>query len=249
MCWHLSGALHWRGRAALLAVSLAGGLAASAGLLFSGSRGPWLGALTAVPAGLIVIAVRRRETRRTALVLALAATGLAAASWPWTGHFVRLRAGQALEQVQAAIGPEAEYDSDVGRRIEWWGMSARVVAAHPLGGTGGGAFDDEVAAMGRTDLGQREHHAHSLYLHEAATLGLPGLALALVVLGLTAWRAWRTPPVQPYADGTFFVLVGWLIGAVFDCYQLNGTMSGLFGMIALIVLAPHAESEDAWSPS
>jgi O-antigen ligase len=77
-----------------------------------------------------------------------------------------------------------------------------------------------------------------MYLHEAATTGLVGTALMLAALGLCLGRLRLRPgaPAHPYADGTLFVLAGWLVGALFDCYQLNGTMFGLFGFIAALGL-------------
>ena len=71
-----------------------------------------------------------------------------------------------------------------------------------------------------------------MYLHEAATTGLGGAAMMLVALALCLRRLWTTPAGHPYADGTLLVLGGWLIGALFDCYQLSGTMFGLFGFVA-----------------
>ncbi len=86
-------------------------------------------------------------------------------------------------------------------------------------------------------------HAHSLYLHELATTGLVGLALAGSALGLIALRTWRGSPTDAYAAGTFWAFVTWLVGAAFDCYELNGTMFGLFAVIASLALMPTDSSE------
>jgi O-antigen ligase len=100
-------------------------------------------------------------------------------------------------------------------------------------------------AIGYGQLARRNEHAHSMYLHEAATTGLIGTAIMLGTMVLCLRRLPRGttgasgPPgmsAHPYADGTLFVLAGWLIGALFDCYQLSGTMFGLFAFIAALCL-------------
>ena len=54
----------------------------------------------------------------------------------------------------------------------------------------------------------------------------------LVVLS----RAYRDPPDHIFADGTFFALVAWLVGAAFDAYQLTGQMFGVFAFMCVAVI-------------
>jgi len=92
------------------------------------------------------------------------------------------------------------------------------------------------------------HHAHSLYLHDAATLGFTGLVFTLVALLACLRRAWSDPPRDRYGDGSFFVLAGWLIGAFFDCYQFSGTMFGLFSVVIALTMPWRASSHTASQP-
>ena len=79
-------------------------------------------------------------------------------------------------------------------------------------------------------------HPHSTYLHLLGCTGLIGGSLFAAVGLLARGRSWHTPADSPYVDGTLFVLLTWLIGAVFDCYHLNGQLSGLFAVIVTLTL-------------
>ncbi|MHC4416074.1 MAG: O-antigen ligase family protein [Planctomycetota bacterium] len=241
MCWHMAAVLNWRcgsyreSRGVLIA-SLVGLFAASAGLLFSGSRGPWISAAIAVASGLVVIALRRPATRRAAL--ALAAVGLlgSAGAWLVAGDFIASRVNQAIADVRGA--GEGEFDSDLGLRLARWSAAWSVFVESPARGVGAGGYGPAIQELEPGDLFRPDHHAHSMYLHQLATTGAPGALIILGVVLLAIWRAYRDPPDHPYADGTLFVLISWLIGAQTDCYNLNGHLFGLFGLIVALTL-PH----------
>ncbi len=69
----------------------------------------------------------------------------------------------------------------------------------------------------------------------------------MVLLGCLR-RAWSDPPRDRYGDGSFFVLAGWLIGALFDCYQFSGTMFGLFTVVIALTMPWRASSHTAFQP-
>lgn len=243
MCWHLSALLHGSGarRGAILAWTT-GLAAATAGLVFTGSRGPWIAAAIALPAGLVLISLRRPAARRAAVAMVVLGVTIAAASSPWTGPFILFRVDQAVSNLQEARH-HGEYNTDLGQRLMRWQGAVRLLAKRPLAGTGAGGYgrgmgllkyDEEVTVS--------SDHAHSLYLHDAATLGLPGLCLGLMVLGVSLKRAWSYPPRDRYADGALVVLVGWTIGALFDCYHLSGTMFGLFTVVVALSM-PRAATD------
>ena len=230
MCWYISAVVNGSGaRRVAITWWVTGLAAATAGLIFTASRGPWLAAAVTVPLALIVIAVRRPATRRAAAIVAVIGVAAAAATLPWTGNYVRLRLDQAVSDVNAARGPGGgDFGTDVGKRLARWEGAGRLLLAHPFTGTGAGGYGKAMHELGYAPVTAVDHHAHSVLMHEAAVLGLPGVLITLAIGALGLKRAWSDPPGNRYADGTFFVLLGWLVGALFDCYHFNGTMFGLF---------------------
>jgi O-antigen ligase len=98
------------------------------------------------------------------------------------------------ERVGAGIQPSSGFDHG---RVEGWRAAIDVGASRPLSGVGdGGYFEASRAEQGRSPT----LYAHSLPLEAFAELGVPGLALALTILGGTAAVAWR-------ARGTSAVLL------------------------------------------
>ena len=87
-------------------------------------------------------------------------------------------------------------------------------------------------------------HPHSVYLYVLACTGaIGGLFLLAVIVSLIR-QCWRDPPNHLYADGAFIVLIGWLIGAGFDCYNLNGHMFGLVTMVVAVTLPGRAAASN-----
>lgn len=166
-------------------------LAASVALVASGARAAWFGA---VVMSLVVLAVRRPagvSARR--LALAGAAVGVTVVGLAFaTGVADRL--------------PEVASDSDGGARgrLDEWRVAVRVVADHPILGVGpegyriafGASVDDDYEQdHGRDPLPDR---AHSAVLDVAATTGLPGLGLYVVLIvsvGRLLVRAVRSSPL------------------------------------------------------
>ncbi len=239
--WHLAMLLRPGQRGPVSGASVAGLGAALAGLVGSGSRGPWLAAAAAIPLQ-VLTGLWRAETRRRSVVITVIGLACAGAAWPVAGDYVRRRLEQASSNLAQAWGGGNDYNTDVGQRLARWDAALRVAVDRPLAGTGGGGYATAIDAIGYGSLARRNEHAHSMYLHEAATTGLIGTALMLGAMLLCLRRlppgGRGTPwaPANPYADGTVFVLAGWLVGALFDCYQLNGTMFGLFAFIAALCL-------------
>ncbi|MEE8155590.1 MAG: hypothetical protein V3T53_11615, partial [Phycisphaerales bacterium] len=69
LCWHFSAAIKGRGLVGWL--SILGGVAAAAGLIASGSRGPWIAAAIALPIGLMIIVARHVGIRRALVAITL----------------------------------------------------------------------------------------------------------------------------------------------------------------------------------
>lgn len=253
VCWHLGATLTTRGRVRW--ISLAALAAAAAGLVASGSRGPWFATALAAPACLLVVAVRRPAARRSALIL-LGVSALAlVAAWPLARRMIVPRVERAVHEV-AAARESGDYTTSVGLRLGLWTWAWRIYLGAPVVGTGAGSYQDElfdlpvyVALLERhrddelvTNWLTRDH-AHSTYLHTLATTGSVGGILLLLVVALAVHRAARDRPDHPWVDGTLFALVGWLIGAQFDCYHLNGHLFGLFAVFVAVTLAPRLPTD------
>jgi O-antigen ligase len=245
MCWHMGAMLSRPGavrrrRWLLPAASVIGLAAATGGLVFAGSRGPWISAVIAVPLGLVVIGLRRPWARRPAM--ALAVIGLAGAGCVWfaAGDFVTMRVEQAVTEVRAAAS--GDFESDTGERLARWSAAWAAFLERPITGAGSRRFTTAREELGHGSRGPGDLHAHSLYLHELATAGAPGALLLLAIIVLSVYRAARDRPDHPYADGTLFALISWLIGAQFDCYQLAGNMFGLFTFIVALTLPNRASN-------
>ena len=249
MTWQVSALVHSSGaRPAAIALWLIGLGAATAGLVFTGSRSCWIAAAVAIPMTVLVIAIRRPATRRAAVALAVGGLVAGAASWPWTGDYVSFRIDQAVSQFASSSTDAADLDTEVGARLGRWLGAGRIALDHPFAGTGAGGYGDAMLEGDYRDVTAETHHAHSLYLHDAATLGFTGLGFTLVVLLGCLRRAWLDAPRDRYGDGSFFVLAGWMIGALFDCYQFSGTMFGLFGMVIALTMPWRASPHMAFQP-
>jgi len=253
MCWHVAAILTGRGR--LRWLSLIGLLLAAAGLLACQSRGPWLAAALTLPWALIVIALRRPQARRAAAVLAVAGIFAAAAAWPLAGGIISGRMSDAVEQYTAARD-DGVYTTNVGLRIGQLRWTWSMFTEAPIKGIGAGSFREKQdnqplfrQAVERwpkkADYMARDH-PHNTTLYILATNGLIGGLIVLAAIALALRAAGRDRPDHPYADGTLFLLIAWLIGGQFDCYNLNGHLLGMF-MLAVAVTLPRRDAVRGWN--
>ena len=163
-----------------------------------------------------------------------------AVAWPFAGRFVVNRVDQAITQLQTAVA--GNYDSDVGLRLARWRAAVQVFGEHPLVGTGSGGYGPAVQETEFEALLTAEDHAHSAYLHELATRGLIGAGFMVAVI-VVIWRRTLLMPPGPLTDALPYVLVSWVVGAVFDCYELNGNMFGLLTVIAALSLPLNTDAQ------
>ncbi|MEY2474687.1 MAG: hypothetical protein QOG87_2 [Actinomycetota bacterium] len=196
----------WSTRARRLAGAAAA--AGGAGLVASGARAAWAGALVAA-----VVAVWVRRPRVTARVAAAVAVG--------TGAVLVVL---ALATGVAQRVPDVVEDRDGGARgrLDEWRVATRVIATRPALGVGpegyriafGRSVDDAYErAHGRTPLPDR---AHSAPLDVAATTGVAGLiayGALLLTTGALVLRALRHAP--PWLAGTAAGLVAYAAQALF----------------------------------
>ncbi len=166
----LAGALA-ASTAAARRLSGAGALLCFAALAFSQTRSAQL----AFAAGLVAAGAARPRWRKLALggVLACAV------------------AGGAVIALAPAAGRERGLAAGLGPRAELWKVAWSASRERPLTGLGPGGYKTYYAAHGPVVDNQAVwSNAHSLYLHQLAERGLPGLLIALAFLATAFAGAW-----------------------------------------------------------
>jgi O-antigen ligase len=213
---------------AVLALALAeGGAVRRLGFMVAGagalalvvtfSRASWI----AFAAGASVYLVDRR-TRRP--VLAGGAVALAAAA-----GLALFNGGAIGARISSLFGSESSELYDF--RFELMGRAARIVAAHPL--TGSGHFEESGVYAGRPDLAT---HPHNLFLGIAVFFGAPAaIAFGALVLiaARSAWRGYRSG-----LDRLTLTALGFV--ALVVAFLVNGLLEYPFwnlSLTALVVLS------------
>jgi len=106
---------------------------------------------------------------------------------------IAIGGGVALAMVQVQEKrveerPNATFAKDP--RMEIWGSAANLIKQHPLTGLG---FGRGIARQSLVEnLGDSQFwHAHNLILEAAIGSGIPGAALLLLLIGMTAYKGWQ----------------------------------------------------------
>lgn len=241
---HLPAALWGRGRWRVLGAL--GSAATLLGILATGTRGAWLAAAGLVGIACVVaiarIKPRARLGRAVLILLGIVAVGSAAA-WLTVGDQLRARFDAGRAEITGAIELK-EFQTDTGARLlmGWWALEA--LKEQPLGGTGVGGYEawtrTHVESQGIDPATRRFHaHAHNALLHAAATLGVPGLGLAIAFVALASiGSARRQPGDGPpgYADGPCFALVGLLLVSAFDSVHVNSQTGALLAVLLVFAM-------------
>jgi O-antigen ligase len=243
MCWLLAASLRGRGTFRIAAIILF--VIASFGLIGTASRGTWLAAAIAIPAMLIVLAVRRPELRKMIGILCGIGAAGVAVSWPIIGDEIQKRFDVTWRELQRASDKEI-YWTSVGARIGMTRWAIDIFEKHPIIGVGAGGYPKAQAAEPsfQRALDRADHHSefmdkdhpHSIYLYTLACLGVIGAVVLLAVILTTLRQCWRDPPNHLFAEGTFFAMLTWYVGAQFDCYNLDGSRLGLFGVMVAVTM-------------
>jgi len=160
---------------------------------------------------------------------------------------------------------DGDYTGSVGQRIVMARWAWRFFEQSPLYGRGAGSFRElsretpEFAELEARWPGRAEQdkftpaHPHNAYLHLLASTGVIGALLFALTLGILLVRAWREPGNHLFAGAALFVLLGWMLGTLSDCYTLNGHLFGIFGLVMALTLPqvqrmPTEAAPDAASP-
>ncbi len=227
ICWHLSAI--FKGRGWVRWLSMLGAIIAAAGLVMTGSRGPWLATAIALIIGFALLCIKGRMPFKAVIVIIVVTAIGASASWFVKGDFISNRFEQTFAQLQQAM--DGDLDTDVGTRLARWSGAWKVFAAAPVQGTGAGGYGKAIGKLGYGELSSEDHHAHSVYMQVLATNGAVGAILIAILFVLTLAARGSPKLDSVYSYGTKLVLIIWLIGAVFDAYHLNGNMFGLFTFV------------------
>lgn len=187
------------------------GLAALDGLvlLWTGSRGAWLGALAGAGAWALLdggalrarIAHLAARPREAVHVIATASAALVVAGWLAFPHLTRRT-----------------------DRLMLWEGTGRMIAARPLAGWGPGSFAAEYTPFAPPAFAERmqedntfAEHPHSEYLQVATEYGIPALGLFLWALAAILARGIRAARAGvPLAAGATAALIAVLVHILVD---------------------------------
>ncbi|MCA9285807.1 MAG: O-antigen ligase family protein [Phycisphaerales bacterium] len=253
LCWAIAAVLVTRGgKRAMASVAL---VSAAAGLFFSGSRGPWVGAVAGIAVLLAVLAVRHPALRRrvTTLAILAALAGIVALATP---RFQDRYAESVTESSDSWA--HVDVTTSIGLRLWLWQAAWQEFRARPIAGTGAGGF---VSAVKETQayradmlvLPEKERiviaHPHSVYLHMLAVHGIVGgvILAGLLILALRQASRDREDPI--YAAGALAALVAWTVGAGFDCYNRSGQTTYELALLVTLTLAGRTHSATAEEPA
>ena len=165
------------------------------------SRGAWLAVGVVMLAAVGVMARRGQWARTAGIAGIVAVAGLVLfLSNPTLRYLTMTTVTGGTPPAWAsdgAVGEVAPPDS----RIQIWERSVQMIFDHPMRGVGPGDFEEVFQANyvsdPNEDLRRAGVHAHNLWLHQFAELGLAGgavyVALWVAVLGL-GWRSARAQP-------------------------------------------------------
>jgi len=204
-----------RGAAAVLAVGFAGAT------MFMVSRSAVLA--VGVCAGWLLLASAARLRSRLALVLLVPVA--AATIW-------MIANGQVVERVERVMDTSAR---ETGIRAEGWRTAMAMVRDRPLTGVGLGGYAETYAQYSPR---QDSTHAYNLVLHLAAELGLPGLALYLLLWARVLWTSLRASARTWLGTGAFVthaMLVAFFVRSQSEHFLANlDTSARLLFLLAML---------------
>ena len=201
-------------------LSLAAGIMAT---VFSGGRNAWLFLALLV---LVLLWLYRHSLGRRGLTFAAGTVILTIAVVAiWRPPLVVERLTVGFDDLKI-YRQDPSVDTSLGTRLNLWHNSIVIFSQSPLLGTGLGDFqrdNRELVAKGLAYVSTEPFsHAHSIYFHALAEMGMIGFAalvLSLVILPLryfyAAWRSAVTP------EGRFCALAGLLSVFAFAVFGIG----------------------------
>jgi putative inorganic carbon (HCO3(-)) transporter len=208
-----------KGRLPLFGLVLALGVC----LVFTYSRGAWVSVLA------VIIIYGVLHSRRILWLLAVVPVLLVA------GHEL------ILERLMSILNPT---DTSSTLRLALWESTIAMIMDKPLLGIGWGAYwlvypQYDFFVL---DAGTKIFHAHNMYLHIAAEIGLPGFLAFMAIMGGHAYIAYRIAAIarQRWAAGLmlgiFTALVGLAVSGFTDYIMFNVQLSMLFWLLNALII-------------
>jgi O-antigen ligase/predicted GH43/DUF377 family glycosyl hydrolase len=202
------------------------------GLMISGSRAGWLGAV----AGIAILSLRPAVQDRRPLVAGALAIAVLALL------FVLSPFGQPLRNRAQTF----QDDPGITARVLVWRDSLALIAANPLLGTGLDAYEIAFPRAESVELAQLapDHYAespHNLFLDSMVATGVPGglLFIALVAMALLAYA--NSSRGKPIEAGLLAALAAGLVAAQFS----GETMATRLALLTVVALSVPATATPA----
>ena len=195
-------------------------------LVFTWSRGAWLGGIVAV-----LLFFLFHSARSLALLFLSPIPTLSAALYLPRAVLHRF------------LGIAGISDSSARYRLYTWRGALRMIRARPFGIGVGDAAYHAVYPLYAVSGTERVMHAHQLFLQIAIETGLPSLLLFLFILYRLARRVAAFLANTEYAVararvlGSAVALVGGLIMGLFDCIWYHPALFALFWIVAALLFA------------
>jgi len=219
-------------------------------LVFSWSRGAWLGALAAIAA--MAAALPRRMWLGISGVAIAVAVLLSANTIGLLPSAIRSRLTDFTQQVQVFdVRGQGITDANysVLERLAHWQAAGEMIRYHPWTGVGFSNYESVYSQYALWNWPIALGHAHNIYLNVAAELGIPGLLAYLFLWGAIFWQTARALRRRSgWERGLALGLLGtWThlsVHHMFDNLYVNNThllLGALLGVLTVLNLDKTSE--------
>jgi O-antigen ligase len=212
-------------------------------LVFSWSRGAWLGALAAIAA--MAAALPRRMWLGVGGVAMVMIVLLSANTIGLLPNAIRSRLTDFTQQVQVFdVRGQGITDANyaVLERLAHWQAAGEMIRYHPWTGVGFSNYEAVYSQYALWNWPIALGHAHNIYLNVTAELGIPGLLAYLFLWGAIFWQTARALRRRSgWERGLALGLLGaWThlsVHHVFDNLYVNNThllLGALLGVLTVL---------------
>ena len=221
-------------------------------LVFSWSRGAWLGALAAIVA--MAAALPRRMWLSVGGVTIAMAVLLSADTIGLLPNAIRSRLTDFTQQAQVFdVRGQGITDANyaVLERLAHWQAAGEMIRYHPWTGVGFSNYEAVYSQYALWNWSIPLGHAHNIYLNVTAELGIPGLLAYLFLWGAIFWQTARALRRRSgWERGLALGLLGaWThlsVHHVFDNLYVNNThllIGALLGVLTVLNAKTFGASE------
>lgn len=236
--------LAFMGRGKPRTLAIVASIAGFSGIIATGSRGAWIAAsLLVLVVGAVAIKQSRSRISARSVAIAIVSTALVAVAGGILARGIIVPRVESAAHDLSLVLNRGDYSSDTGLRLFVAERAAQFVLANPLTGIGPGQFHTQVLAgitpENETLRARVPSHAHNTILHLAATTGVPGVLVWILMFALGLRNAWLHGSRGGWgtlAAGPFFGLVGLALVSGTDVVQLNQQSSAM--LFVLLGLSP-----------